>query len=99
MRNKELALLLRGQHFHVTELGLESLIECGYFDETIMTPASIKKPTFICIGHDHSGDALCITLDLYKPEYLEYSTEDVHKMAYNHPLTFWVREDEIEVKL
>ena len=95
----KLAVLLRGQHFHVTELCLMELIEYDYFDETIMTPASIKKPTFICIGHDFQGDAVCISLDLFKPEYLQYSPEVIHEMAFTHPLTFWIRENEVEVKL
>lgn len=99
MRNKELALLLRGQHFQVTEMCLMELIDYEYFDERIMTPASIKKPTFICIGHDYSGDAVCMSLDLFKPEYLEYSRDAIQEMAFDHPHTFWIRDDEIEVKL
>lgn len=94
------AVLLKGQHFKVTEDALMALVECGYYNESVMNPLSIEgDPTFICIGHDKDGDAVCVAQDVFKPEYLELSVDDIHEKAFTNEYCFWVTEYEVRIKL
>lgn len=92
-------MLNRGQRFTVTELFFHStLVEAGYYDDTVMNPVDIAEPVFICIGHDKDGDAVAMHVDVFKPEYLELSVDEVHKSAFTNPYTFWVSKEDIKEK-
>lgn len=91
-------MLNSGQRFTVTELHLHELTEAGYYDETVMNPASVAEPVFICIGHDKDNDPVALNVDIFKPEYLELSVEEIHKLAFTHPYTFWVSKEDIQEK-
>lgn len=80
----------------VTDETLERLIECEYLDETVMTPASIKKPEWVIIGKDSDGDHMAINRDVFTPDLLHAGEVLPRDLVWSHKYTFWIDENEIE---